>query len=76
MLTEKSAISNGPFSLLSLTAARRLNSATGENGSGRRSLNHFFNGLLLEGSGRRGWDDESLFFVYLILRTTSVLGKP
>lgn len=29
--------------------------------SGRRSLNHFFNGLLLKGSGRRWWDDESPF---------------
>lgn len=30
VLTEKAAISNGPFSLLSLTAARRLNSDAGE----------------------------------------------
>lgn len=54
MLTEKSAISNGLFSLLSLTAVRRLNSDAAEEALDGSEL---FS-LLLQGSGCRGWDDE------------------
>lgn len=48
VLTEKAAVSNRPFSLLSLTAAQRLNSDTGEKALDDSGLKRSLFGLLLQ----------------------------
>lgn len=54
VLTETAAISNGPFSLLSLTAVQRLNSDAGEKALDDSGLKRSLFSLLLQRSSCGG----------------------